>query len=89
MPELCLRQRIEEKRIIAFLKEGLLPPVASLGDVVRDAGEDETGEAGHALGLARRRGSVNNLGIYARVTVILIHRNSRNSKSTTLSALLL
>jgi uncharacterized oligopeptide transporter (OPT) family protein len=74
MPELFLREQIEVKRRVIILEERPLPPVTALADMVRDAGEDETGEASHGLKLGECGGCVNNLGIYARVTVILSAR---------------
>ena len=42
---------IAVKRIVAVLEEGLLAAIAALGEVVRNAGKDETGEASHGAGL--------------------------------------
>ena len=50
-------EQIAVERVILITKKGLRPPVTALSDMVRDAGNDEAGEAGHA-GKARamRRG---------------------------------
>ena len=42
-----LGQQIAVKRIVAILEENLLPPVATLGDMMRQTGHDDAGEAGH------------------------------------------
>ncbi len=38
--------------IVALLEEDALPPVAALGDVMRQAGNDGAGDAGHGRRLA-------------------------------------
>ena len=40
-------EQIEIERIVAVLKERALAPIAALGDVMRDIGEDEAREASH------------------------------------------
>jgi hypothetical protein len=69
-PAGCLGKEIKVERIIAILEERLLATVAPLGDMVGYAGKDKAGKAGHAGRLCARRGNVDSLGIYARVTVI-------------------
>jgi len=51
-PRRCFGQQIEIERIIAVLEEGLLAPVAALGDVMRQARKDHAGKARHCLRLA-------------------------------------
>jgi len=41
------RQEIAIERIVGIAEEGLRPPVATLRHVMRQAGDDETGEARH------------------------------------------
>ena len=43
-----LRQKIAVERVVSLLEKRLRPPIAALGDVVGDAGKDNTGKAGHA-----------------------------------------
>ena len=38
-----LREKIAIERVVAFLKEGRAPPVAALGHMMRQAGDDEAG----------------------------------------------
>lgn len=40
-------QKIAVKGIIAFLEDCALPTIAPLGDMVRDAGKDDAGQARH------------------------------------------
>ena len=42
-----LRQEIAVERIIAVAAKGARAAVAALGDMVRNAGDDDAGEAGH------------------------------------------
>jgi len=44
-PPRRLGEQIEVKRIVAVLEEDLRAPIAALGDMVGNAGEDETSEA--------------------------------------------
>lgn len=39
--------------IVTIVEEGQLPPIAALGDVMRDAGKDKAGETGHDACVAR------------------------------------
>lgn len=49
---LCrLRQQIAIKRIVCVLKKRLLPAVAALGHVIRNARNDKAGKTGHPMGL--------------------------------------
>jgi hypothetical protein len=60
---LYLREQIKAERVITFSKKGLLPPVTQLRDVMRDAGEDEAGKAGHDGRRPKRRfARGNNMG---------------------------
>ena len=43
----CLRQKIAVECIVSLLEKRLRPPIAALGHVVGDAGEDNTGKASH------------------------------------------
>ena len=43
-----LRQQIAVERVILVAEEGARAAVAALGDMVRNAGDDDAGEAGHA-----------------------------------------
>jgi hypothetical protein len=54
-----IREQVEIEFIVAILKKRPLPPVPALGHMMRNAGQDETGKAGHGLGLARRQACVN------------------------------
>ncbi len=40
-------QEIAVERIVGIGEEGALPAIAALGDMVRQAGDDDTGKAGH------------------------------------------
>jgi hypothetical protein len=40
-------QELAVEFVIAVAEEGLLPPVAALGDMVWQAGENGSGKAGH------------------------------------------
>ena len=42
-----LRQKIAVERVVRLLEKRLRPPIAALGHVVGDAGEDKTGKASH------------------------------------------
>jgi hypothetical protein len=42
-----LRQKIAVERIIGVAEEGARAAIAALGDKVGNAGDDDTGEAGH------------------------------------------
>ena len=42
------RQQTAIERIVVVAEEHALAPVAALGDMMRQAGDDETGDAGHA-----------------------------------------
>ena len=44
-----LRQEIEVEFVVAVLEERSLAPIAALGDVVRDAGQDRSWKASHVL----------------------------------------
>jgi hypothetical protein len=39
--------KVEVERIIALLEEGPLAPIAALGHVMREAGNDDAGQASH------------------------------------------
>ena len=65
-----LGQQIEVERIVSILEERLLAAIAALRYVVRDAREDCAGKTGHLVGLAKRGGMDNSLGVIAPVTVI-------------------
>jgi hypothetical protein len=69
--------------IIGVGKEGLLPAVAALGHVVRDAGNDVASEAGHQAIVAYRAEAVNLVHCHRNptVTVILVHCH-RNPESS-------
>lgn len=47
MPLSRLRQQIEIQRIIALLEKRPLSPVATLRDMVRNAGQNDAGKAGY------------------------------------------
>jgi hypothetical protein len=51
MPIRSLGQKIQIKRIIAWFEKRLLPPVAALRNVVRNAGKNCAREPSHNLGL--------------------------------------
>jgi hypothetical protein len=55
--------------MIALLEERPLAPVAALGHMMGDGGQDETSQAHHGKRLAGTKGPVN-FGVIARVTVI-------------------
>jgi len=46
-PHCGIREQIKVALIVAILEERPLPPIATLGDVVRNPREDEAKEAGH------------------------------------------
>ena len=50
------RQQVKIEVIVARLEERLLPPIATLGHMVRDAGDHDAGEAGY-------RGRYSGLGV--------------------------
>ncbi len=52
-------QKIAIGRVIGVRKESLLPPVAALGHMVRDAGNHEASKAGHRNDLAAAPRCVN------------------------------
>lgn len=52
-------EQIATSGIVVFAEEHLLPPVARLGNVMRDAGKNETSEAGHDAVMAWLTGSIN------------------------------
>ncbi len=41
-------EEIAVEGIVGIGEEGALPAIATLGDMVRQAGDDDTGKAGHA-----------------------------------------
>ena len=43
----CLREKIEIKGIVGIFEEGLPTTVTTLGNVMRNAGEDKSGKSGH------------------------------------------
>ena len=47
------------ERIVAVLEKDALAPVAALGHMMRQAGDDDAGDAGHGRRLARMRQLVN------------------------------
>ena len=49
-----LAQRIEIEEAVGVGEEDRLASVAALGDVVRDAGDYDAGEAGHGVGEASK-----------------------------------
>ena len=63
-------QEIAIERIVIGPEERLLPAVAALGDMVRDTGNDDPGETGHARTSAARGTHVNKMHC---------HRNPRTS----------
>jgi hypothetical protein len=50
-----LRQQIEIKGIIPFLEKRLLPPIAPLCDMVRDARKNEARKASHDSTMLKRQ----------------------------------
>ena len=58
-PPCGVGEQIEIELVIAILEKGLLAAIAALGDVVRDAGEDEAREAGHLPALPGTKGRSN------------------------------
>jgi hypothetical protein len=42
-----LREEVEIERVVGLLEEGLLPTVAALGYMMRQAGDDETRKTSH------------------------------------------
>jgi hypothetical protein len=46
------------ERVIAVLEEYALAPVAALGDMMRQPGNDDAGDAGHRRAIAREQQSV-------------------------------
>ena len=54
-------QQIEIELIIPILKKSPLAPVAPLGYMMRDAGDDDSGEAGHGVGCSGIVGGVKGL----------------------------
>ena len=61
-----LRQEIAVERMILLAEEGARAAVAALGDMVRNTGDDDAGEAGHAKWWIRR----SQMSIECTVTVI-------------------
>ena len=61
-------QQIEIERVVPILKERPLAPIPALGDVMRNAGEDQARETGHEERLAWSGVAINSLGVIARVT---------------------
>ena len=59
-------EQVAIKRIVGVAKEGTRAAIAALGDMVRMTGDDDTGEAGHAVSCLRRGGE----SIECTVTVI-------------------
>ena len=64
----CLSEQVEVERTIAILEKRPLAPVAALGHVVGNAGQDHAGDAGHIARLAYRGSYINRM----YVTVIPI-----------------
>jgi hypothetical protein len=50
VPAARIRQKIEVEGIVSVLEKRPLAPVAALGHMVRDAGQDHAGEASHGSG---------------------------------------
>ena len=48
----ALAQEINVEQAVLVGEEDRLPAIAALGDVMRDAGDDDAGEAGHSGRLA-------------------------------------
>jgi hypothetical protein len=63
-------EQVEVKFVIAILKEGLLTPIAPLGHMMRDAGNDDSGKACHVVKLGEFGGYCNCHRNSATVTVI-------------------
>ena len=61
-------EKIAKSDIISLVKENLLPPIATLGDVMGKAGNDKTSDAGHGLRL--EQGGDRSQGVKYTVTVI-------------------
>ena len=78
MPRRRLGQQIEIQRVVRVLKERPLAPVATLGDMVGNAGQDHAGKTRHLRGLACLPSRVN-LGVYGRVTVMTVMVMPRNA----------
>jgi len=53
------RQEIAVQRITSIVEKGLRPPVATLRDVMRQTGKDETSETAHPEIIGHRSGCVN------------------------------
>jgi hypothetical protein len=47
-------QQIEIEQAVGIGEEDRLPAIAALGDVMRDVGDDDAGEAGHGGRVSRK-----------------------------------
>ena len=54
-----LRQQIAVERVILVAEKGARAAVAALGDMMRNAGDDDAGETGHAKKMAPAKLDVN------------------------------
>jgi len=72
-----LAQKVAVEHVIGVAEKGARAAIAALGDVVRQTGDDDTSEAGHALGWP----SGGAVSIKCTVTVMR-HRNASLHCST-------
>ncbi len=75
-----LGQELDIGALVPVVEEGLEPPVAPLGHVMRDAGNHDAGETGHGGRLARRYPRCREISILSLDLVHGIGHCPRNSE---------